>query len=127
MLRTEKVHNQHTHNVDNDRNFAGIVGPLQNTWETELSGWKRVQEINSVGVWLCDKHELKQMLKQDSIAVLVVLVMIQAPSDLCLVRTVDQRSRAPSSIVHLSIPSKPLRGHQDTPVRSTRWSALRKL
>jgi len=51
------------------RNFAGIVGPLDMTWETKLEDWKRVIEVNTVGVWLCNKYELKQMMQQESIEV----------------------------------------------------------
>lgn len=50
-------------------NFAGIVGPLSMTWDTDLALWRRVIEINSIGLWICCKHELKQMLDQESIAV----------------------------------------------------------
>ena len=39
------------------------------TWETNLADWRRVIEINTIGLWICNKHELKQMLKQDSVEV----------------------------------------------------------
>lgn len=50
-------------------NFAGVIGPLGPTWDTNLDDWKRVLEVNTVGVWLCNKYQLKQMMKQDSIEV----------------------------------------------------------
>lgn len=50
-------------------NFAGIIGPLTQTWETDTEQWKRVIEVNTIGVWLCNKYELRQMMKQDSIHV----------------------------------------------------------
>jgi NADP-dependent 3-hydroxy acid dehydrogenase YdfG len=56
---------------DFNRNFAGIVGPLQNVWDTDLDQWRKVIEINEIGLLICNKHELKQMLKQDSIQVYV--------------------------------------------------------
>ena len=31
------------------RNFAGIVGPLEMTWETDLADWRKVIEINTIG------------------------------------------------------------------------------
>lgn len=37
------------------------------TVDTKLEDWKRVIEINTVGVWLSMKVEMKQMLKQESI------------------------------------------------------------
>lgn len=50
-------------------NFAGVIGPLDLTWDTDSDQWKRVMEINTFGVWLCNKYELRQMMKQESIAV----------------------------------------------------------
>lgn len=51
------------------RNFAGIVGPLEMTWNSDLTHWRKVIEINTIGLFTCCKHELKQMLKQESIEV----------------------------------------------------------
>lgn len=51
------------------RNFAGIVGPLGNTWDIKLQDWQRVIDVNTVGLWLCNKHLLRQMMKQESIEV----------------------------------------------------------
>lgn len=51
------------------RNFAGIIGPLEMTWDIDLTQWRRVLDINTVGLFICCKHELKQMLKQESIEV----------------------------------------------------------
>lgn len=53
--------------LDYCANFAGIAGPLTVTWDTSTDEWKRVIEVNTVGVWLSMKVELKQMLKQDTI------------------------------------------------------------
>ena len=55
--------------IDYAANFAGISGPLTAVVDTDLQGWKKVLEVNTVGVWLSMKHELKQMIKQDSIDV----------------------------------------------------------
>ncbi|KIW94318.1 uncharacterized protein Z519_05634 [Cladophialophora bantiana CBS 173.52] len=55
--------------IDYAANFAGIIGPLGETWDTDTDQWRRVIEVNTVGVWLCNKYELKQMMKQDSIEV----------------------------------------------------------
>ncbi|KAF2163670.1 hypothetical protein M409DRAFT_68276 [Zasmidium cellare ATCC 36951] len=54
--------------IDYAANFAGIVGPLGNSWEVETKDWKKVIEVNLIGVWLCTKLEMKQMLEQESIA-----------------------------------------------------------
>ncbi len=53
--------------IDYAANFAGIVGPLDITWDIDLDKWRTVIEVNQIGVWLCMKHELRQMMKQDSI------------------------------------------------------------
>ncbi|KIW81722.1 hypothetical protein Z517_04748 [Fonsecaea pedrosoi CBS 271.37] len=53
--------------IDYAANFAGIVGPLAETWDIDTEQWKRVIEVNTVGVFLCNKHELRQMMKQESI------------------------------------------------------------
>ncbi|KIW03434.1 uncharacterized protein PV09_05204 [Verruconis gallopava] len=55
--------------IDYAANFAGIIGPLGPSWDISLEEWKKVIDVNLVGVWICTKHELKQMLKQDSIEV----------------------------------------------------------
>lgn len=54
--------------IDYCANFAGIVGPLGNSWEIDTKDWKKVIDINLIGVWLCTKLEMKQMLTQESIA-----------------------------------------------------------
>ena len=51
------------------RNFAGILGSLSPTWETDADAFRKVIDVNTTGVWLCNKYELKQMMKQDSIEV----------------------------------------------------------
>jgi len=55
--------------IDYAANFAGIVGPLNETVKTDLNEWRKVLEVNTIGVWLSMKHQLRQMLKQGSIAV----------------------------------------------------------
>ena len=47
-------------------NNAGIGQPLLPTGETDTKDFDRVMTINFKGVWLCEKYELKQMVKQDS-------------------------------------------------------------
>lgn len=46
-------------------NNAGIGGPPLRTTEYELKDWQRVIDVNLTGVWLCQREELKQMLKQE--------------------------------------------------------------
>ncbi|KIW63538.1 hypothetical protein PV04_08531 [Phialophora macrospora] len=55
--------------IDYAANFAGIFGTLTPTWETDADAFRKVMEVNTTGVWLCTKHELKQMMKQDSVEV----------------------------------------------------------
>lgn len=53
--------------LDYAANFAGVAGPLGVTWETALDEWRHVLEVNTVGVWLSMRAELRVMLKQDGI------------------------------------------------------------
>ncbi|KAF7188588.1 Zerumbone synthase [Pseudocercospora fuligena] len=55
--------------IDYAANFAGIVGPLGMSWDVSLDDWKKVIDVNLIGVWVCVKHQLKQMIKQSSIDV----------------------------------------------------------
>ncbi|MCY4385970.1 MAG: SDR family oxidoreductase [Desulfurellaceae bacterium] len=50
-------------------NNAGIAGDLSLTADCSEEHWNRVMSINLRGVWLCMKHELPQMLKQGSGAI----------------------------------------------------------
>ena len=45
-------------------NNAGIGGPKIPIVDYPEEEWKRVISINLTGVWLCMKHEIRQMLKQ---------------------------------------------------------------
>lgn len=48
-------------------NNAGVTSrPRVRTHELEASSWDAVQEVNLRGVWLCQRAELRQMLKQES-------------------------------------------------------------
>ncbi len=46
-------------------NNAGVGQPLCPTGETETKDFDRVMAINFKGVWLCEKYELEQMVKQE--------------------------------------------------------------
>lgn len=47
--------------------LIGITGPIKPTVDIPLAEWKNVIDINTTGVWLSMKVEMKQMMKQDSI------------------------------------------------------------
>ncbi|CAO2647661.1 Nn.00g085830.m01.CDS01 [Neocucurbitaria sp. VM-36] len=53
--------------IDYAANFAGIVGPSDPISETSLSDWQKTQDVNSTGILLATKHEMRQMIKQASI------------------------------------------------------------
>ncbi|KAJ9612904.1 hypothetical protein H2200_002845 [Cladophialophora chaetospira] len=55
--------------IDYAANFAGIIGPLGATHETDVDKFRQVLEVNTTGVWLCNKHELRVMMKQESLEV----------------------------------------------------------
>ncbi len=46
-------------------NNAGIGGAGKQTAEQELKDWQRVFDINVNGVWLCQRAQIRQMLKQE--------------------------------------------------------------
>lgn len=54
--------------LDYAANFAGVIGPLSATWDTNLEDWRKVIEVNTFGVWLSMKVQLKQMLSQSSLS-----------------------------------------------------------
>lgn len=55
--------------IDYAANFAGIVGPPDTIINLDVEKWRKTLEVNSTGVMLCTKHELIQMMKQDSLEV----------------------------------------------------------
>jgi NAD(P)-dependent dehydrogenase (short-subunit alcohol dehydrogenase family) len=55
--------------IDYAANFAGILGELSASWDTSIEDFTRVINVNLIGVWICTKLQLKQMIKQDSVAV----------------------------------------------------------
>lgn len=49
-------------------NNAGVSNkPRLRTHELEVEAYDRVQNINQRGVWLCERAEIRQMLKQDRV------------------------------------------------------------
>ena len=53
--------------IDYAANFAGILGPSDPISETSLSTWQKTQDVNSTGILLATKYEMRQMIKQASI------------------------------------------------------------
>jgi NAD(P)-dependent dehydrogenase (short-subunit alcohol dehydrogenase family) len=51
------------------RNFAGVIGPSDHVVETDIKAFERCMAVNTTGVFLSTKHELKQMMTQSSIQV----------------------------------------------------------
>lgn len=56
--------------IDYAANFAGIVGPPDTIVNLDVENWKTL-DVNATGVMLCTKHEILQMMKQDSLEVCV--------------------------------------------------------
>ena len=46
-------------------NNAGIGGAQKQTTEQQLSDWQKVLDVNVNGVWLCQRAQIRQMLRQD--------------------------------------------------------------
>jgi len=55
--------------IDYAANFAGVGGPHKPISETTVEEWEKVMAVNATGVFISTKHELLQMMKQDSIEV----------------------------------------------------------
>jgi NAD(P)-dependent dehydrogenase (short-subunit alcohol dehydrogenase family) len=50
-------------------NNAGIEGAVANTQDCTEENWDRTIAVNLKGVWLCMKHEIPEMLKQEKSAI----------------------------------------------------------
>jgi len=55
--------------IDYAANFAGIAGQAFKVADGSLAEFQKVQDVNATGVFLCTKHQLRQMMKQSSIEV----------------------------------------------------------
>lgn len=53
--------------IDYAINNAGIGQPLKPTSETDVADFEKVMAVNLKGVFLCEKHELRQMEKQEPV------------------------------------------------------------
>ena len=53
--------------IDYALNNAGIGGSLDTTNNIELSDFQRVLAVNTTGVWLCQRAQIRQMLKQEKL------------------------------------------------------------
>jgi NAD(P)-dependent dehydrogenase (short-subunit alcohol dehydrogenase family) len=51
--------------IDYAVNNAAIASPFVTTGNAELKDFERVQNVNIKGTWLCQREELRQMVKQD--------------------------------------------------------------
>lgn len=47
---------------------AGIFGEAGGTDEMDFKEYRRVQQVNLESIWLCERAELRAMLKQNSVA-----------------------------------------------------------
>jgi len=55
--------------LDMAYNNAGILGPMCDMTEETAEGFDQVNAVNLRGIWTCMKHELKQMRRQGSGAI----------------------------------------------------------
>jgi NADP-dependent 3-hydroxy acid dehydrogenase YdfG len=51
--------------IDIAVNNAGIAGPTIPTPEVAISDWSKVLNVNLTGVWMCQRAQIQQMLKQE--------------------------------------------------------------
>jgi NAD(P)-dependent dehydrogenase (short-subunit alcohol dehydrogenase family) len=50
--------------IDYAVNNAGIAGPLVRSAEHSMADWQKVMDVNLNGVWMSQRAEIRQMLKQ---------------------------------------------------------------
>ena len=50
--------------IDYAVNNAGIAGPMVLTAEHSKADWQKVMSVNLNGVWMCQRAQIRQMLKQ---------------------------------------------------------------
>jgi len=55
--------------IDYTANFAGIVGSSTLMSDTTAEDFLKCLDVNTLGVFLCTKHQIKQMMKQETIQV----------------------------------------------------------
>lgn len=51
--------------IDIAINNAGIGGPNKPSPDIEVNDWQKLMSVNLNGVWMCQRAEIRQMLKQD--------------------------------------------------------------
>jgi len=51
--------------IDIAVNNAGIGGPAKTSPDVTRSEWQTLLDINLTGVWLCQRAQIRQMLKQE--------------------------------------------------------------
>ncbi|KAK5169771.1 uncharacterized protein LTR77_005749 [Saxophila tyrrhenica] len=56
---------KHFGRLDIALNNAGIGGAGKQTADQELADWQRVMDVNVNGVWMCQRAQIRQMLKQE--------------------------------------------------------------
>jgi len=67
MQRAVATAVKHFNRIDYAANFAGISGPLEPITDLSLDGWNAAQNVNSTGIFLATKYEMRQMVSQASI------------------------------------------------------------
>jgi len=55
--------------IDYTANFAGVVGSSSFMTDTTTEDFLKCMAVNTLGVFLCTKYQIKQMMKQDPIQV----------------------------------------------------------
>lgn len=53
--------------IDYAANFAGIFAAGNLIVDMDVAAWKKVQDVNSTGILISTKHQMRQMMKQDGI------------------------------------------------------------
>lgn len=56
---------EHFGRIDIALNIAGIGGPSGKASSIKFEDWRRTIDVNVHGVWLCQRAQITQMLKQE--------------------------------------------------------------
>jgi NAD(P)-dependent dehydrogenase (short-subunit alcohol dehydrogenase family) len=51
--------------IDVAVNIAGIGGSGKSTHEMDMAEWRKVLDVNLHGLWMCQRAQVRQMLKQE--------------------------------------------------------------
>ena len=55
--------------IDIAVNNAGIGGPIMPSTDISVGAYRKVLEVNTIGLWISQREEIKHMLRQDLVEI----------------------------------------------------------